>query len=407
MALELELVFLCARLRRTDLENARVHKLLSDGVDWTDFVVKVRRHGLTSLIGSALAQTAPAFVPDEILGAFNVASTRIRDGNQVLFDELTRVLSRLEKAGIPAIPFKGPILALEAYQNLALREFRDLDFLLHDNDVDRAMPILRHLGYERQLKVTESQARLIRRIQGQEILFSTHRAIAIEPHIRLIPLRMALSIDHAALWQRAQRTTWNGFATWTLEPVDTLLLLAVHGGKEFWWRMNWACDVAAFCSAHEALNWDVLLERASAYGCRRMVLLALLLGHAFFSARVPESVLDRARADRVVGQMVQSIEAQWRAGEVLGPPSNRRLSWSRLLLHDRMLQRASYIARTWFLPGPEIVSWIALPRPLRFGYVPLKVLHDAILLPSWKAYCKLTRTGKKPRRQESADLKVH
>jgi hypothetical protein len=63
----------------------------------------------------------------------------------------------------------------------------------------------------------------------------------------------------------------------TLAPEDDLLILAIHGGKEMWWRLNWACDIAAFNESHPKLDWIAILERARAQGCLRMVLLAMSL----------------------------------------------------------------------------------------------------------------------------------
>ena len=84
--------------------------------------------------------------------------------------------------------------------------------------------------------------------------------------------------------------------------------------------------------------------------------------------------------------MTERVMRHWLADEAGGPPSNGRLSMDRLRLHDGVVRRARYIARTWLLPGPQYVASIALPRQLSFAYVPLKIVHDLAMLPLWRIY---------------------
>jgi hypothetical protein len=88
--------------------------------------------------------------------------------------------------------------------------FRDLDFLIHDSDIAPTIATLRGLGYARKGRLTEAQFDVIHRIQGQEILHKKGSGIIVEPHTRLTPMKMTLSIDYTGLWRRAQRTTVNG-----------------------------------------------------------------------------------------------------------------------------------------------------------------------------------------------------
>jgi hypothetical protein len=388
---ELKLLFMCARVSNDYEDYAHIRQILLDGIDWTLFVRKSLDHGLAGLVGHALGRAAPELVPDDIREAFQTNLERTRNRNRDVFDELVRVISSLDKNDIHAIAFKGPTLAIQAYGDLAFREFRDLDFLVGDEDIDKAMSVLKKIGYERKGQLTDAQVNLIQHIQGQEIIFNNEIGVAIEPHTRLIPIKMALQIDYPGLRRRAKIATLNGCPMQVLSPEDVLLVLAIHGGKEFWWRINWACDVAAFVGAHPELDWSVIIQRAREQGSLRMVLLAASLAREYFSTKIPDQIICMVKADQTVEKMVRTITASWITSDPLGPPSNKTVSLDRLYLHDRALQRLCYIVRTWFLPGPEIVAWIALPRALSFAYTPLKVAHDSIMLPLWRIYRAFVR----------------
>lgn len=385
LSAELRLLLLCARVVPSESGQEAIRRLLAGEMDWTRFARKAVDHGLASLAAHQLLHTAPAAVPGDILAAFQALIEETRRKNRALFDELVRLVEALANDGIEAMPFKGPILAIEAYGDLGRREFRDLDFLVRDADLPATIAILDRLGYERTGSLTAAQFDLIHRLQGQEIIFGQASGTAVEPHTRLTSLKMALDIDHAALWLRARRSELDGHPLLIMAPEDTLLLLAIHGGKEVWWNLKWVCDIAAFVASHPQLDWSAVVERARAQGCLRMVYLAASLAHGYFDTSIPDDVMMAARSDPAIGRMVSSIVEQWRGDEPISSPSNQAVSIDRLRLHDGIARRARYVARTVFLPGPQHVAAAPLPGRLA-GYVPFKIAHDLIGLPLWRAY---------------------
>jgi len=384
----LELLLACARAHPGPEDERAIRQLLDDGVDWTLFTRKAMDHGLAGLAGHTLSRLAPDAMPDDIRSAFQTYIAQTRKRNQLLLDELANLIALLAKGGVETIPFKGPVLTKQAFGDLGLRGFRDLDFLIRDRDMPQAIKILCDLGYERAGKLTPNQFDLVHRLQGQEIMFKRDVA-AIEPHMRLTSMKMALDIDYGGLWRRARPEDIFGRTMLTFAPEDTLLILAIHGGKELWWDIKWACDIADFIVSHPALDWDEIVRRAEAQGCRRMLLVATSLARQYLGAKVPDALAAAEKNDPVVAQIVGRIAARWEAEDPGGPPSNKTLSMDRLLLHDGLVRRASYIVRTLLLPGPQHVPLAALPGFLNFLYIPIALAHDLIALPLYRAGTKL------------------
>jgi len=386
---ELALILRCARVVIGQDDAEEIRHRLGEGIDWGKFAQKAVEHGLVGLVGQTLTRIAPDLVPSDILDAFQAVIVETRSGNQALFNELARLLEEFAAAQIAAIPFKGPVLAFQAYGDFGLRTFRDLDFLVRDADLTAAISILRNLGYERQSGLSERQLEITHWIQGQEVMFRQQGGTCIEPHTRLTSIRMALNIDHAGLWSRAQKATVNGRMMLTMAPEDEFLVLAIHGGKELWWNIKWACDATAFIMAHSDLDWISVMERARSQGCARMVLLATTLAHSFFGAAVPERVRAAAASDSKIAPMVARVLDIWEADGADGPVTGKTVSLDRLRLHDGLLRQASYVARTLCLPGPHHVPLLSVSKRLRFLYVPIKIGHDAIALPIFRTYQQL------------------
>jgi Flp pilus assembly protein TadD len=390
LPLELRVLLWSAHASPSDAERAEIRRALSDAFDWTAFTRKAMDHGLVSIAGRRLAEIASDIVPAELLDAFQIHAGEIAERNFSLFAELNRLTMALNASGVEIIPLKGPVTAIQAYGNLGARAFRDLDFLVRDADLMPALRVLRGLGYDRQPGLTPAQLSMIHRIQGQEVMTHAAMGLVVEPHTRLTSAKFGLDIDHAGLWRRARPASVNGHTMLTLAPEDHFILLAIHGGKELWWRINWACDIAAFVSAHPHLAWAAILERSRAQGCLRMALLAARLAQLYFGAALPQ-VVDRAiHTDPVLPSLINRITPRWLADETSGPPPTQFVSKDVLRLHDGWLRRMRYALRTWFLPRPSLIGWVALPERMRFAYVPLKLVHDALLLPCWKPYSFLS-----------------
>ena len=60
--------------------------------------------------------------------------------------ELIRIVDLLHAAGVQAMPYKGPVLAVDAYEDVTLREFEDLDIIVRQRDMAKADEVVQKLG---------------------------------------------------------------------------------------------------------------------------------------------------------------------------------------------------------------------------------------------------------------------
>lgn len=381
---ELRLLLACVSAGQSSEQKAEIDSLASLKLDWAAFVRKATSHGLAGLAGHTLNRLRPDLLPSDFQDAFRLFIEQTREKNSRLCGDLLEIVNLLRGAGIEPLVFKGPVLAIQAFGDLGLREFRDLDFLIRDRDLDDARDVLADFGYQPSANLSPSQQRLIHHLQGQEILFKPGRG-TIEPHTRLISVKMALDIDYEGFWSRAVFTEISGHPVLSFCPEDNLLVLAIHGCKELWWDIKWACDVAHFIAAHPDLDWDTIATRARKQGCYRMLLLTTLIARQFFKADVPDWHAAGEDEDTTMRAMITRIVSRWGADDPGGPPSNKQLSGDRWRLHDDLNHRASYAVRTVFLPGPHHIPLVDLPPSLSWLYIPLGICHDVVALPIYRA----------------------
>jgi hypothetical protein len=149
------------------------------------------------------------------------------------------------------VPYKGPVLATSVYGNLALRQFVDLDLMIHRHDVLEAKEVLASLGYRPQYQLTRAQEAALLASQCEYAF--THEDGESTVELRWeITEHFSFPLDTERLWERLEQVPLGGDNVPTLSPEDTLLILCAHGAKHLWERLGWICDVAELVHNHKA-----------------------------------------------------------------------------------------------------------------------------------------------------------
>jgi hypothetical protein len=375
---EHELLLCCARTARSPETAGRIATLLREDLDWKRVLRLAREHRLSSLLYWQLSGACPEAVPKDTL-------SQLRDGfganhlrNLYLTGELLRLLKELEGSGIPAIPYKGPVMAAAVYGNLALREFGDLDILVRKGDVLKAREILTSLGYESHYRMTPAQEAFLLDYDRQ-YTFLRDDGCVVELHWTVAPRPVYFLLSPEYLWERAERVALGGANVASFSAEDLLLILSVHGAVHLWERIGWICDIAELVRGAESVDWERLVERARALSCKRMLLLGLLLANDLLDAVPPEKVLREARAEAEVNALAADVQARLFSED----PGARELfeGSARWQFHFRMIERLRDKLRycvhrattptlsDWELVQLPVILFPCYPllRPMRLG----------------------------------------
>jgi hypothetical protein len=298
-----------------------------------------------------------------------------------LVAQLLEILDVLAADGVPALPFKGPVLGMLAHASATIRPSWDIDVLVHRPDMDRALAALRRLGYRLGESLSPRVLAAHYDDNGEVVLFAEGRT-PVEPHCAFSPKAMDMNLDMDGLWSRASPLELAGRVVLTLSPEDTLLITCLHGCKGKWCRLLWVADVAAFVQRHPALDWTALMERAEEAGVRRMLLLGLALAQDLFASSLPAGVSSAIARDRMCRWLVQQSKFLL-FGPLADPGSVTRVSRYHLRSRERIGDRVRYLWRSVTTPRVIHYQMVRLPDSLFFGYVVVKLVHDYLLLPLW------------------------
>ena len=388
------LLLLGARRKMNAADSAQFKLLLAQPLDWRNLLQMADRHRILALFYSSLEREACLeLIPTAVRGAL-VAAVQIRVARSMaLNSELGRILRTFESLGIPAIPCKGPAVAVAAYGSISFRSFCDLDILVPESHLSLGNEALAALGYRPTIRFTAKQERTF--IQNEcAIQFRDEaRGFVVELHWRFCERNASVDLPVAAFWHRSTRIALPGFEASNLGTEDLLLYLCVHGAKHGWERIEWISCLAEVIRVNPFIDWSAIFQRAESLGIVRLVHLGLQLATSLLGAEVPESVGQSIDADSSARKLAARVHQDLFAPEAGESHYQRRAT--RYLFMMRCRERWADRARILLYsairpPHPEANEWIQLPPRLAFLhriFRPVRLLTEYSLV-AWRHYVR-------------------
>ena len=363
---ENELLLCCARTEAPPELVARIRELAGSDVDWNYLLLLARRHAIIPLLYRQLERHASELVPTSYLAELKLKYQENHARNTILTDELCHLIDLFAASGIEAIPYKGPALAMFAYNNLALRRFVDLDVIVRKQDVPRARDILFREGYTLSKPLTPAQQGLLLRTQHNLQFARDNRRLLLELHWEVAPHLFASSVQENDLWQNLTTITVKGHALNALTAEDLLFSLCVHGSRHLWERLGWICDVAELIARHN-LDWVGLGRRAAETDTERMFLLGVYLAQQLLQTNLPAAVQQRCAADARLKILAANVVEHLFSGPTHVPATSREIFKYNLGVRKSVAARARYLVHM-LRPTDGDVGKHSLPPRFTFAY---------------------------------------
>ena len=263
--------------------------------------------------------------------------------------ELSRVLDQFASAGIAALVVKGPVLAVRAYGDPAMRSYGDLDLLVRQRDIRRASELMIAAGFVAAVPLAAIDAgkipgQYLFSKPGSNLLFELHNDLTLRYFPRRLPLEK--------LFERQVHVPLDSREVAALSLEDELVLICVHGAKHLWERLMWIADVAALVSRQVNLDWRRAFFSAEEVGAGRMLYVGLQLSTALLKLRLPDHVWATVKSDKVAANLTDQI-LRWLPAAGNDPPALFKRAAFRLRMHGGLVSAPAYLIRLTFSPTEE------------------------------------------------------
>jgi hypothetical protein len=355
-----------------------IQRFLNGSLDWDLMLRTARRHGVAAQLSAALKLHDTSRISREFLAWSDWYCNQTVWKSVHLTAQLALVVERLAADGIDVLPFKGPTLAALAFGRLGLREFSDLDVLVHQKDLFRVQSLLREIGYVPEIQVPAGREDAFLRAENALGFRREGDDTLLEVHWALTPRYLPFGHDSREIWDSRIDTTPAGRRIATLGPEWLLLYLCVHGAKHCWERLSWVSDVARLLASPVAFDWDRLLADAERTGTRRMLFLGLCLAGELLDAPIPDAVLVRTRAEPYVRQLAEQV-GDHLASDDRRFEGNRRRMLFQLRMRERVSDRCRYVLHLATTPSIRDFESFRFPKYLSILYQfvrPLRLVRD-------------------------------
>src|SRR6185369_13731459 len=352
-------ILLCVTRRELNASHkAQLEQCLRSVADWNYLCNTAIAHGVLPLLTKHLTECYRSIVPAEVLvKVFALALRNAREA-PMLTERLLLISEVFAQNHIVSAAFKGPILADMAYGDITLRQCGDIDLLIDNKQFTEARTLLESLGYRMMPALTKSQE-LSHRSFHCEVEFVQDSSPVLDLHWALSPKSFVFSLTTTDLMSRLLRVRLMNTEVLTFGLEDLVIYLSMHGSKHLWWRLEWMGSLAEVIKS-KSLDWGVVVARASASNCKRILALGLRLAELISDGAVPDHVFDSIDGD---GRMLQ-VAAHFHANLFLEEPSepeSRETNLYNFQVMDRKRDALTSIVRA--LVVPTLSDWEALTLP--------------------------------------------
>ncbi len=303
-----KLLLYITRLNINRKTEENIRDIAEKNLDWPYLMKIASKNRLKSSLYSQIKDMNIEEVPQNILEDLEKNYLFNAQKNLLFLGELVKILNILEKNGYKIIPYKGPVLTLMIYENLALREFDDLDLYIDFEDFCSVKCILEKNGYESTLKLNDSQKTAYFKFQREFMFVNKLNGVPLEIKWKLPTMSLTLNDDPKFLFSLEESIDiqLGHFSFKTISPSNLFLILVIHNAGHFWQRLSWLYDIAELIRNHR-INWVKIIKNSEKLGINRILYINLYLLKELFEVDLPPKLLKLIESDKTVPKICAKI----------------------------------------------------------------------------------------------------
>lgn len=265
--------------------------------DWDYLTKTIIDRGVAPLLFKKLTLlTNSSQIPDIVLSKLQHTYYITISRGTILLNYFQSIADAFSKQSISIVALKGVYLSENLYHDIGLRQFSDIDLLVHEEDGEKCLIILERMGFR-----ATGAIKLSKFVNAQfDIVHYTPmvlNGVSIEIHIKLHRKGEKYNLITSEVWKNAVPVTINKQNVLALNSNDLLIHLCVHLDKHFQGgKVQFTClsDITNMLNENEArFDWEAFTASNQLYMSEEVVFKYLVLVNKYMNAPVPADVIDK------------------------------------------------------------------------------------------------------------------
>jgi hypothetical protein len=360
----------------TDIKNLQEISILEEIPILEKLSMLAYTHGVYPLLYQTFLEYASDLIDQEMKDAMTYWFQSIKTTNEMMTKELIDLTKLLEEHDIAVLSFKGPLLAEMAYGDISFRQYRDLDILVHRDQVYEAGALLTNNNYVSEMSLTLFKQQEILDSHEDLALYSKNNPVMLEIHWQLFLKMHQIKFEAEEIWKSPYSCNIQNHQINTLQPELLLPYLCAHGSKHQWERIEWLVDIDRLIRSDIEMNWNKITYIAKQSHTMTQLLLGLSLANELFHTPMIKKIKDQFKEKKIISLKNQILL-------FLKEGIKPRHYFFHLHLQDSFQDKCLY---TWYRfgrPSPYDIRRLTLPTYLSFIYYFIKFYRVLKILPRY------------------------
>lgn len=365
---ENEFLLCCIRYQLNSAKISEVQHFLKINLDWEILVQHTVSQNVFMLLYTTLKYNQLEGVPVSVLESIENTAQQRMIYNLFMANQLFKLLNLFATHKIQVIPFKGLIWATLAYGNMTVRDFCDLDILVHPQDFSKAKEVMIAQGYHDKHfgKIEESI--------GQAHMVLPDRRVNIDLHYKLVPQNFYLKVNLESFFENLQTVSLLGKTITTFSPESCLALGYLHGAKEGWQSLKRISDFGALIQAYPEANWQKVITQCGTDENDRLFWFGIAIAQTYLQISLPETLSEKLKQfPEVLELAVQHQQYVCYKNMEYSYIAHVLSLWEKR--ETTLGSKLRYFLKIALRINPRDRETLALPRFLFFLYYPLRIFR--------------------------------
>jgi hypothetical protein len=360
---------LLAAIRLDGSARESLDREIGGKVNWILLREEALHQGIFPLVYRFLKDTGQAGISEDKGGKWQSLYRVNTERNLRLTRRLTQILDLMASQGLSLLPIKGPVLAVQGYNDLALRQITDLDFLCKPEEAHKVFDLLTQAGFKPEFSITPKLKNYLIRT-GKDIWFKNQEVqVDIQQRFPEGPPSYALK---EALWEDTGWVELLNREVPALSRENSALVLCLHGSEDGWDNLKKIADLAFFLKANPDLDLAALMHRAGRLRMGRALGVGLVLARDMCGFSLPQTVRKEIDNDIMIKGIAHEVMERLTAES----PKPSPVAFMPKVM-DSFWDRVGYIGYFTFTPRTKDLTTYPLPD---FLFPLYYLLHPARMI---------------------------